>query len=212
MRLCVNVGLADYERLKSICKLFSLTKRQVIIEAVNWQYDHLKTSCLSYISGERRTATLELDETEMYNITELAKYMQCTPAQAGLISMRNFIAANQEGTCDYFRKLGVSGVSQDFNLVIPNYICDAVTKAGLKVSKEIRNCIKVCAHVDKLPALQQPKKGSGRSPMYRAYLEQDDAETIRKLMIKFNDSRAGIIARCMAKVHIWDKEVDLELF
>jgi hypothetical protein len=208
MRICVNVGMADYERLKSVCKTFSLTKRQVIIEAVNWQYDNLETSCLSYIPGARRTATLELDEVEMHNIKQLADYMQCTPAQVGLISLRNFIAANQEGTCDYFKKLGVGGVSQDFGIIIPSYICDAVTKAGLKISKEIRNCLRACAHVDKLPQLRRTKKGEGWSPKFRAYLEQDDAEIIRKLMIKFNDSRAGVIARCMAKVHIWDKEVD----
>lgn len=212
MRLCVNAGLADYERLKNICKVFSLTKRQVIIEAVNWQYDNLETSCLSYIPGDRRTATLELDEVEMHNITELAKYMQCTPAQAGLISLRNFIAANQEGTCDYFRDLGVGGVSKDFGVVIPSYINDAVTKAGLKVSKEIRNCVRACAHVDMLPALRTTKKGEGWSPKFRAYLEQGDTEIIQKLMVKFSDSRAGIIARCLAKVHIWDKEADLEIF
>jgi hypothetical protein len=208
----VNVGLADYERLKNTCRLFNLTKRQVIIEAVNWQYDNLETSCLSYISGARRTATLELDEVEMHNIKQLADYMQCTPAQVGLISLRNFIAANQEGTCDYFKKLGVGGVSQDFGIIIPSYIYAVITKAGLKVSKEIRNCLRACAHVDSLPQLRRTKKGEGWSPKFRAYLEQDDAEIIRKLMIKFSDSRAGVIARCMAKVHIWDKEIDNEIF
>lgn len=212
MRLYVNVGASDYERLKNICKLFRLTKRQVILEAINWQYDHLENSCLSYIPGARRTATLELDEREMYNIKQLADYMQCTVAQAGLISLRNFIAANQEGTSDYFRNLGVGGVSQDFGIIIPSYIYAAVTKAGLKVSKEIRNCVWACAHVDNLPTLRPTKKGEGKSPKFRAYLKQDDAEIIRKLMVKFSDSRAGIIARCMAKVHIWDREADLEIF
>lgn len=216
MKMCINLRVQEFEKLAAFCKVTKYNKKDVIMQAVAWQFDNLEDTCLTYGKSRRRTAAIIISDDEMTDLQSLADFMNCTPAQAGLISVRNFVAANEEGKVKFFDEVEMEDVPETFMVAIPTEVTDVIP-TGTPTSKAIREALRLCQDAPNLPPLA--KRGKSRRPLSRAYFpKKEDREILESLMRKFNDSRGSVVSRCLALVHLYDykkpesKEEDLELF
>lgn len=211
--ICVNLRVQEYEKISGICRTTSYNKRDIISEAVGWQLDHLEGECLTYAKSTRRSAVIRLNDDELTDLKNLAQFMDCTPAQAALIATRNFVAANEDGRCDYFRNADVAEIPENFLVTVPHDVYDAVNESGGKINGKIKEAINLCHGAKALPEISKRSEGTKR-PAVRAYLPQDEIRgKLQDLMVRNRDSASRTVARCLAHVHLYGyRGDDLELF
>jgi len=217
-KVCINLRVQEFEKLAAFCKVTPYTKRDVILEAINWQFDHLEDEniCLTYMKSKRRTASITISDDDMDNLDQLAEFMNVTPAQAGLISVRNFVAYGEEGHHEFFNCVPKQEIGTSFMVAIPHDVNEAVSAHKFSASRLIREALRTCKDVENLPLIPGRVEGV-KSPTIRAYLpDESDREILLSLMSKFKENRGRVIARCLALVHLYQYQgvggSDLELF
>jgi len=176
--ICINLKIRDYNILANACKVSDKNKRDIIVAAINWQFDHLDDTCITYVPGKRRTANIRLDEVELDNLNQLAEYMNTSPAQAALISARNFINAYNENAHDYFKNDGPD-IPERFVISLYPILRDVLPSFG-KINA-IREAIRSCANQDDLPQVQARTSGVKAVPVGLILNKKEDRQILGEL-------------------------------
>ena len=194
--------------------LSKLTKKAIIVEAVKWQLDNLETESLSYIKSNRRTATIELSDDELAQLKTLADFMDVTLAQASLISVRNFLAANDEGRVSYLSDAEILEVPQSFMIAVPQEVLDAMNNHKGTVCSKIRDALRYCAEAEMLPPLQGKQVDVKRIPLRTNLPDPSDRMLLESMMLRHMDNRGRILTRCLMLKYLpeYMVEDDLEIF
>ena len=211
--VCINLRIQDFEKLANFCKATSYTKKDIILKAIDWQFDNTDTYSVTYQKSRRRTVYVNITEDEHENIKRLAEFMNCTPAQAGLISVRNFLGASEDGAHDFFSSATKLNASENFIASIPHDVYEVVIKSKMSGSKMAMEALEFCKDLDNIAQVTKRSKGI-QSPGVRIILKDEKhIEILSNLMKKFNEKKGKIIARALA-THLLNpiQEGDLELF
>jgi len=200
---CINLRTQETEKLSSFCRITSLTKKDVVMAAVRWQLENLNGPCLTYMKSSRRTAYIRLDGEEVSKLNQLADILNCTQAQAGLIAVRNFSGADQDGEIDFFKNAELAEVPEAFMIAVPANVVDAMKAVKGSMSGKIRDALNACDSAENLPPLSKRANGFRRINI-RAYLpKSSDRELLQHLMGKHNDGMSRVLARCLMLVHLY---------
>jgi len=206
--------MQDFEKLSNFCKVTSNTKKDVILAAIDWQFENTEQCSMTYEKSTRRTVYVNFNADEVENLSRLAKFMNATTAQAGLISIRNFLGAAEEGMHEYFKVIPAE-VSDNFITTVPREVYLVVSSNEKSANVLTHEALMHCKNLGTLH--QTPKKSKGiQSPMVRVILKDDaHRQVILDLMTKFNETKGRIVARCLATYLLTEdtqEEDDLGIF
>jgi len=211
-KVCINLRMQDFEKLSNFCKITLYNKKDVILKAIEWQFNNLEDYSLTYLKASRRTTYIYIEEDDKENLSRLAEFMHVTTAQAGLIAVRNFLGAAEEGAHTFFNAVATPDMEPNFIITVPSKVYLAVASKGTSVNMVAKEALLHCKDLKTLEDVDRKARGT-QSPTIRIILKDERHRSIlAKLMVKFQESKGRVISRCIATYLGCTPEEDLEIF
>ncbi len=199
MKIVTNMRVQEYEKLSSLRKVYGLTKKEFICDAIKWQLDEIEKDknkwCIVAGSSARRTVTCNISKEEEASLRELEKTIcAISPAQAVVVAVRNMMISCEEGENDYVKNLKMKPAPDTLSVLISKQMHEAISKTNNSFTGAVRVALNECRNIENLPDI--PKRRSD-DKIIQCRLGMSDKENLNALVLKHRESRIKIVNKVL---------------